>query len=97
MLAAVCLVLLAYCYLLVAACLLLRACCCVLVVACLLLRGCCCLLVVRFLRPGKAVDVNRDAMNELSRNPCRRSNPGMSHRAYRAAACRACSHERTLS
>ncbi|MFY1974977.1 hypothetical protein ACOTCQ_27170, partial [Achromobacter dolens] len=31
------------------------------------------------LLPARGVDMNRNAMNELSRTVCRRSNPGMSH------------------
>ncbi|WP_157810495.1 hypothetical protein [Achromobacter ruhlandii] len=40
----------------------------------------CLLLVAGLLLPGESVGVNRDAMNELWRNTCRRSNPRMSHR-----------------
>lgn len=58
------------------ACCLFVAYCCLLV--CLSLD--CLLLVAGLLRPGKSVGVNRDAMNELWRNTCRPSNPGMSHR-----------------
>lgn len=77
-------------------CCLFGAACLSLPTSCVLVPVCSDLAVASWL-PGKAVDVNRDAMNELSCNLRRRSNRGMSHRAYRATSCMARCHERTLS